>query len=450
MRSFVNSQTRVKTRLEELKALRNSQKSSLKPGYHKIFIDRVWQNLHAGGNGRIDRDEEEQETQAPSLVSGTPSMEGSERIGTRLQSSNQQATVDALVMDEDKPLTSDLIFYTLQQLEPYKPRRSKSDDDDDEQEREIGFPVRDTFNLSSFFGEASILPLDFLETLQGLECRHCRHKSDGRKFFTTSSEHLGDLLLTISNHVGICRDCPVSVRTQMVGYQFTHESQLESLAGGVSGHRAYMEEVWRRLSVLSQEKRRNPSRSRRKLASLPVAPANYPMYAPSNNEQLVTPEDEHLVTPFTFFVMSQMRPCNLDLKENGSRSNFSHGFPGLECMHCQGPQSRKFFYRSAEILGGNYSHIPNHLSTCSMAPPGLSQHIAQLKQHHKTEKHNLDRGAQKTFFSNVWARLHGEVGADAEAEGDGRNIEAMDAVVTAPVGVNDGVNSSDVVITAEV
>jgi len=85
-----------------------------------------------------------------------------------------------------------------------------------------------------------------------------------------------------------------------------------------------------------------------------------------------------------------------------------------------------------------------------MAPPGLSQHIAQLKQHHKTEKHNLDRGAQKTFFSNVWARLHGEVGADAEAEGDGRNIEAMDAVVTAPVGVNDGVNSSDVVITAEV
>src|SRR5210317_2279656 len=31
----------VKTRLEELKALRNSQKSSLKPGYHKIFIDRV-------------------------------------------------------------------------------------------------------------------------------------------------------------------------------------------------------------------------------------------------------------------------------------------------------------------------------------------------------------------------------------------------------------------------
>src|SRR5210317_720427 len=139
MRSFVNSQTRVKTRLEELKALRNSQKSSLKPGYHKIFIDRVWQNLHAGGNGRIDRDEEEgQETQAPSLVSGTPSMEGSERIGTRLQSSIQQASVDALVMDEDKPLTSDLIFYTLQQLEPYKPRQSKSDDDDDEQEREIG------------------------------------------------------------------------------------------------------------------------------------------------------------------------------------------------------------------------------------------------------------------------------------------------------------------------
>ncbi len=55
-----------------------------------------------------------------------------------------------------------------------------------------------------------------------------------------------------------------------------------------------------------------------------------------------------------------------------------------------------------------------------MAPPGLSQHIAQLKQHHKTEKHNLDRGAQKTFFSNVWKRLHSFEGGG----GGGGNIEA--------------------------
>ena len=46
---------------------------------------------------------------------------------------------------------------------------------------------------------------------------------------------------------------------------------------------------------------------------------------------LVLPEDEQLVTPFTFYTMSQCRPCNLDIKGNGSRSNFEHGFPGLEC-----------------------------------------------------------------------------------------------------------------------
>ena len=45
--------------------------------------------------------------------------------------------VDALVVDEDKHKTSDLIIYTLQQLEPYKPRQQKYDDD--EEGREIGF-----------------------------------------------------------------------------------------------------------------------------------------------------------------------------------------------------------------------------------------------------------------------------------------------------------------------
>lgn len=330
----------VKDRLEELKAIRSSQKSSLKVGYHKIFIDRVWNKLHNTGRGFVWNKEPET----------TESIGGEDRIGTRMYSASQAneapalPAVDSLVVADDRFKTSDLIFYTLQQLEPYKPRQQKYGDDDDEEEREIGFPVRETFDLASFFGEHSILPLDFLPHLQGLVCRHCKNKVDGRKFFTTSSEHLGGLLLTIANHVAICRDCPVVVKTQIVSYQFSHDTQLQSKQ---ESHREYMEEAWRRLVALSKQKdKKKPKPSSRKPASRAAArPAlgstssSYPTVDP--NMALVLPEEEQLVTPFTFYTMSQCRPCNLDIKGNGSRSNFDHGFPGLECIHCAGPSSRK-------------------------------------------------------------------------------------------------------------
>ena len=335
----------VKDRLEELKATRSSQKSSLKVGYHKIFIDRVWDRLHGSGRGFVWN----------KVPETTESIGGGDRISTRMHTASQAnevsalLAVNALVVDEDKHLTTDLIFYTLQQLEPYKPRQQKyvDGDDDEEEEREIGFPVRETFDLSSFFGEHSILPLDFLPHLQGLVCRHCKNKVHGRKFFTTSSEHLGDLLLTIANHVAVCSSTPVVVKTQIVSYQFSHDTQLQSKQ---DSHRAYMEEAWRRLVVLSKQKDRKPKPSSRKPASRAErrvrtalgssrTPSSYPTVDP--NMPLVVPEDEQLVTPFTFYTMSQCRPCNLDIKGNGSRSNFDHGFPGLECRHCTGPSSRR-------------------------------------------------------------------------------------------------------------
>lgn len=404
----------VKTRLDELKSNRSSQKSLLKVGHHKIFIDRVWKRLHGEGSGVIFHEEEPEEHTDMTATSN----EG-ERIATRMYTSSQQEddAVDALVVDEEKHLTTDLIFYTLQQLEPYKTRQQKNEEQGQEQEeeREIGFPVREAFDLSTFVGENSTLPLHFLHQLQGLACRHCKNKSDGRKFFTTSSEHLGELLLTIANHVGICRDCPVSVRTQIVSHQFSHEAQIETKA---TSHHSYMEEVWRRLVLLSKRKEKPPS-SKPSARPFRVSQGTiYPVIDP--NTQLVSAEDEQLVTPFTFCVMSQVRPCNLDLKGNGSRSNFDHGFPGLECIHCAGPNSRKFFYRSAEILAGNYAHIPNHLLSCREVPDKLKKSLVELKERHQTQKHHLDRGAQKSFFQNIWNALHNQ----------GRDEAAKDVVAT--------------------
>ena len=151
---------------------------------------------------------------------------------------------------------------------------------------------------------------------------------------------------------------------------------------------------------------------------------SYPTVDP--NLSLVVPEDEQLVTPFTFCTMDQCRPCNLDIKGNGSRSNFDHGWPGLECKFCPGPKPRRFFYRTAEILAGNYSHIPNHLLNCSGVPASLKATLVQLKQEHQTLKHQLDRGTQKQFFANVWNRLHNpSTPNDPEevAEQDGETFE---------------------------
>jgi hypothetical protein len=105
--------------------------------------------------------------------------------------------------------------------------------------------------------------------------------------------------------------------------------------------------------------------------------------------------------------MAQVRPCNLGHAGNGSRSSFDYGFPGLECIHCAGRNNpRRFFYRTADILAGNYAHIPSHLMTCVWCPQEVKDELEEKKQSHLTQKARLDRGSQRAFFNKVWARLH--------------------------------------------
>jgi hypothetical protein len=110
-----------------------------------------------------------------------------------------------------------------------------------------------------------------------------------------------------------------------------------------------MQRVWERLVKASQSKEKKsrkvyqPVEGEENVRYLPVDPS----------KPLVTPEDEQLVTPYTYLVMKQVRPCNLSSTGNGSRSQFADGFPGLQCIHCADTSSsRKFFYRTVEILSG--------------------------------------------------------------------------------------------------
>lgn len=309
--------TEIKNKIEEYKATRNRQKSLLKPGYHKIFIDRVWDRMHNGKQKHLTSNVASLNNTDTALAlqsnakcgvsHGQPNSTISRNVSSIINASSS-----ALVQEKDKQLTSDLTLFVLLQVEPYSMLGSSDADGDS---KEIGFP--------------------------GLICSHCKT----RKFFTTSGEHLSGLLVTISNHMQSCQSCPKSVRSLITQFRGTHEKQLKQVT--VKSHDECMTNVWSRLVEASRSTKRKTkgdlTDDKDNVCYLPV----------DQKKSLVTPEDENLVTEFTYFTMKQVRACNLDKSMNGSRSQFADGFPGIECLHCANTSNpRRFFYRTVEILSG--------------------------------------------------------------------------------------------------
>lgn len=149
-----------------------------------------------------------------------------------------------------------------------------------------------------------------------------------------------------------------------------------------------LQQVWKRLIVLNQARDVKPTARKE--------PIQYGTVDP--NMQIATASDETLVTPFTYFTMQQVRPCNLDNSGNGSRSAFDFGFPGLECTHCAGhPNSRRFFYRTAEILSGKtYLYW---ILECSFDLPLFDQHTFM-------HYYSIEKATMPTFQIISWHAAH--------------------------------------------
>lgn len=376
----------VKQQIGDFKDLRSKQKSLLSNGSHKEFIDRVWGRLHGPGGGVIDIDAMKSASNEDSDTSDDDSCMSSVSVDSKcdkkeytLQSldgrwiENSDIGIESspseIVSVSDRRLTTDYIFFAMMQMSPLIPNELESKGGNDEPKEVVSEMVR--------------------ECQLGIVCKHCSKEAP----FTLvpgSADELRNQFSNATDHLIACPKCPKDVKDKLQRFKALRATQEALLKYGM--HKKFTDLVWSRLILLAK----NGTLSSSTGSSLV-----------NNSRSILSEDDRGLVTDFTYYTMEQMKPCTLQRTGNGARSMFSHGFPGLACIHCEGtPSARTFFYRTKEILAGNYAHIPNHILACKSCPSHVKEILSKKKKDHSQQKSRLNRGSQRQFFNNLWARLH--------------------------------------------
>lgn len=458
----------VKERIEELKEIRSKQKSQLNIGDHKQFIDRLWDRLHGPDGGIIDTltDETFASTYSNSDVDDDDCSVSSISLDQRVSTSNNkwlesdqiaiERTRSDLVSFEDRKDITDYVFYSLLQMTPKLIVDEKEDCAIDKGESGISIPSKDSTTNDSHDATsekqlmiANIQKGDLVESnddnamnkspksettsgenelsdneeaLEAEESKKietdvqhptqeihgtsytivCQHCSDSclQDFEPKSGDDLRRAFPEIPKHLLMCSKCPTQVKEKLKTFKSLRASQEAFLKWGAQ--KKFMNSVWNRLERHFIDP--NVPFEQPPLPKDDIVDYRESYATPS---ALVTENDKDLVTQFTFFTMEQMKPCYLEKSGNGARSMFHYGFPGLSCIHCADtPSARKFFYRTPDILSGNYAHIPNHVLSCKHCPSQVKRTLAEMKKVHPNEKMRLHRGSQRIFFNNIWERLH--------------------------------------------
>lgn len=144
---------------------------------------------------------------------------------------------------------------------------------------------------------------------------------------------------------------------------------------------------------------------------------------------LVKMSDRHHVPDALFLAMAQMKVCYLtEADQVGCYKTRKIGFPGLSCKHCCGqPGFGRFFPSTLRSLAQTTtSHtIMKHVTTkCRYSPPEIGQTILELQLQQATqEAASSDNarpryGSRKTFFQNIWGRIHNIRTPDDSSEDD--------------------------------
>ena len=342
-------------------------------------------------------------------------------------------TLSSIVLPEDKLLVPDYVYYTMQQMLPCK------------------------LDLNAVGGSRAEMPPGF----PGFACRFCANTSnhDGRRFFYSSPFKLWNSFGNIASHILECQKCPANIRITLEALKI-----VRSKTRARGSQKKFMEKVWNRLHsdkhVLSSDifdvnvtkndiktksheqdgvskglSENKNDHSYEKISKDDDANVETCKVAKndenddescktSNNDEqeepgkvsdesdtaLVHVADKPFATEFTYLVMRQLIPCRLDYSDHGRRNLFPVGFGGMQCQFCApyGKYGRKFFYRSVDVLAGNYAQIPNHLLACKWVPDEIKKEIENAKKLHTVQKNKFLHGSQREFLGRVWNRVHCE------------------------------------------
>ena len=430
----------IKAALVAFREMRNSQKSLLKPGSHKIFIESIWARIHRKGKDHPIILAESEKTSNHSLERLTsevhegeraayrkikrPASVSAEGVGTYQRksapkklkveepmdrsciASGMQPSLESgrLCNPEEKRLTTDFTFFTTSQLLKCCLERGVGS----RPSCAIGFP--------------------------GLACKHCFGKDGERRFFYTSADHLRNSFSHIPTHLMQCKHCPSNVKDELAALKETRHRQKSLLRPG--SHKSFINQVWNRVHVekdaedqemdmntalqqdqelsLQSETGINTTSEQDQNSSFQAEAQKKITDARDNSAtsdgcfnpfDVILSNEREMTSSYAAFSFQQFKLCHLT-EEDTERGDFSVGYPGLVCMHCEtDPNAKKFFYRSCSQLYSGFEAIPNHLCVCCKTPKDVKDVLSTLKKERPSEDAKLKRGMHRQFIERIWSCL---------------------------------------------
>jgi len=142
----------------------------------------------------------------------------------------------------------------------------------------------------------------------------------------------------------------------------------------------------------------------------PISPAQEPRLV----KTFLDTTHRHLVTDFTYVVMTQLEIVTFDTRDRrGNRGKTKGGFPGLACLYCKGATGRtgRYFPTTIRTLADSKKTlfaVNRHLADCRKCPANLKKELHTLFCSHLQEKKEKRKrhGSQRAFFRRIWEVMH--------------------------------------------
>jgi hypothetical protein len=225
-------------------------------------------------------------------------------------------------------------------------------------------------------------------------------------------------------HLSECKMVPADVKDKFLSLQSASSKGSKGLAT-----RQYWVTSAKKIGLVDTSRGirfgRDPSLPEKKAVSLDIL-AQVASNVTTVNKPLVLPEDKPYIAEFLYVVMEQLQPCRFTEADRNKRRLKDVGCIGVECKHCAGQvDGRKFFWSSVNAVESNFVSVHTHMMECRAIPVPLKEKLGDLKMLRKEQTAALKTGSQKSFFSRVWKRLHGDEEPSSSTE-DEENEKAID------------------------